>query len=206
MANIDDTFENGIWIQRKRTSSGYTWTVSGSIWNNVKLRTKLNGTYQQRFPAYFGAENHFKDYQFFVEWHREQIGYGRGYDLDSDILKQNKKIYSENTCLLVPQQLNRFLQTYNKPKNDNLPQGITVVRNKYRACCKVVNEVTGKQVNVLDKYFDKLDDAVCAYDQTKTECAKVWVERLESGEFTVDQRVIDYMKNWKWVTSMEGFA
>lgn len=206
MSSIDDIFENGIWIQRKRTSTGYQWTVSGSIWNNLKLRTRLNGSYQKRFPAYLGAENHFKDYQSFVEWHRQQVGYCKGYDLDSDILKSGKKIYSENTCLLVPQQLNRFLQSYNKPKNDYLPQGITAVSNKYRACCSIVDETTGKQVYILDKRFNKLEEAVKAYDDAKTQCAKAWVDRLESGEFTVDQRVVEYMKNWKWVTKMEDFV
>ena len=85
-----DYKKDGRWVQRSWIGDKYTWTVSGVLWNNIKERCTPNGVTQSREPTYVGCKNLFKDFESFVEWHQLQIGYGLGYQLDSDILRNGE--------------------------------------------------------------------------------------------------------------------
>lgn len=91
--------------------TGYI-TRAYQSWNRVRDRCKIGGKYQQRKPTYIGCTmtENFEDFQFFAEWVQAQVGYScNGYQLDKDILVAGNKVYGENTCVFVPQQLNMFL-------------------------------------------------------------------------------------------------
>lgn len=122
---IPDMFINNKWLQRVNVNDKYTWTVSGVLWNNIKERCKAGSATQVREKSYVGSQNLFKDYADFVDWNRQQVGYGMGYDLDSDILIKDSKAYSRETCLLIPAALNRFIQPRPTTRRQNLPTGIT---------------------------------------------------------------------------------
>lgn len=198
-----DTFEKGRWLQRRHVGEKYTWTVSGVLWNNIKERTTVNGSTQSFEPTYIGSENHFADFSEFVNWNRSQIGYAMGYDLDADMLRKDKKVYSPSTCLLIPPQLNRFIQ--GRSKNSYLPVGVSEYKNMFCAKCEMLNLDTGKSEIILNSLFSSVEKAAEAYDAAKNLCASVWVERLERGDFVVDARVIQFMKNFKYKTNLQGF-
>jgi hypothetical protein len=186
------------WLQRTWIGNDYTWTESGVMWNGVKRRTNDKFTKTYANNKYIGAINKFKSFDSFVEWVRKQVGYGMKYDLDSDILMPSTgcKIYSEETCLLIPSSLNRFLQ---RSKGSEI--GLKGVcfdnsRQVYLVQCYFENDI-GKP-NKVSKYFKNLDDAKSFYADTKNKCAELWLERLERGDYEVDLRVIEYMKNWKF--------
>ncbi len=51
----------------------------------------------------------FHDFSYFQKWFHNQIGrYGKDFHLDKDILSVDCKIYAEDTCVLVPQEINMF--------------------------------------------------------------------------------------------------
>jgi len=94
------------------------------------------------------------NYQNFAEWYFKnyyQVDNERMH-LDKDILIKNNKIYSPDTCLIVPQRINMlFMQ---KRNSRNLPNGITLIKNgKYLA------KYNGNNIGV----FNKLEDAVDAH-------------------------------------------
>lgn len=59
-------------------------------------------------PSYKGCSVHpnWHNFQVFAEWYTNQENYGKGYDLDKDILVQGNKVYSSKTCCLVPKEVN----------------------------------------------------------------------------------------------------
>lgn len=56
----------------------------------------------------------------FYDWWIKQ-DYKEGYELDKDLITlanhEEKKIYSPNTCLLIPKELNRFFKGYSDKSN-----------------------------------------------------------------------------------------
>lgn len=73
--------------------------------------------YWSKFPTYAGTtcSENFKSYSFFYEWCNRQIGFGdkdeggRCWQLDKDLLINRNKLYSECTCIFVPQRINLLL-------------------------------------------------------------------------------------------------
>lgn len=60
----------------------------------------------------------FKDFQEFAEWCQSQEGYlevcsGRFWQLDKDMLAPERRVYSPDTCMFVPSDVNLFLSTRN---------------------------------------------------------------------------------------------
>lgn len=200
MKTTKDCYVNGKWLQRTTVNGKYVWTTSGVLWNGIKERCKIGGGTQTREPSYLNASNLFKSFEDFVDWNRGQIGYDIGYELDSDILKKEFKVYSRETCLLIPPDLNRFIQSRVKSRKQDLPTGIFKSRNK------LVVKVHFKGVESLDKSllnksFD-VGDILSAkefYEKAVNYCAEIWVDRLKnSGNYFVDKRVISYMENFKY--------
>ena len=143
---------------RKRTPEQYVW------------RGMLERCYCDRMkkihPAYYGISTvceEWLDFQVFAKWYNEniyQVGTERMH-LDKDILIKGNKIYSPDTCLIVPQRINMlFLQ---KPNKYNLPSGISpMANNRYRA------DYNGKKVG----NYDTLEEAIQAHDNEKRKAIK----------------------------------
>lgn len=86
-------------------------------------------------------------YENFYEWLHSQENFekwskGRRWAIDKDILVKGNKIYSPNTCCLVPQNVNSLFTKRNRLRGD-LPIGVQRVNSCYRASCK--NPFTNKQ-------------------------------------------------------------
>lgn len=55
-------------------------------------------------------DERFHNYQDFAAWCNAQVGFGnKGWHLEKDILSQDVKIYSPDTCVFVPPEVNYFL-------------------------------------------------------------------------------------------------
>ena len=71
------------------------------------------------------------DYGVFKNWYENQRGCGLKYELDKDLLG-NGKLYSPETCCLLPRELNRMISD-RKTKNRELPTGVVKSGKKYYA-------------------------------------------------------------------------
>lgn len=88
--------------------------------------------YWDKYPTYIGTtcSNNFKHYSFFYEWCQSQIGFGQSdesgklWHLDKDILVKGNNIYSEDTCIFVPQRINKLLIKSNSLRGD-YPIGVS---------------------------------------------------------------------------------
>jgi hypothetical protein len=102
-------------------------TLSGQRWESIHKRCQTNGDQQTKFPRYKGTTNLFSDFNEFVEWSRGEVGYDLresvglqswAYCIEKDILGNNSKTYSPDTCLFVPNAVNIFLTARNASRGD----------------------------------------------------------------------------------------
>lgn len=64
-----------------------------------------------RYPTYRGCSvcPEWQCFQAFAEWYINHPFFGLGYNLDKDILVKGNKVYSPETCCLVPYEINMLL-------------------------------------------------------------------------------------------------
>lgn len=100
-------------------------TASYNIWKNMLERVYYP---ERRLKdlSYEGCSvsENFRSYSFFHEWCLRQIGFGNeGFQLDKDLLSLGNKLYSEDTCVFIPQEVNKLLTTRKACRGD-LPIGV----------------------------------------------------------------------------------
>lgn len=90
-----------------------------------------------KYPAYYGIAtvcDAWLNYQNFAEWYENnyyEIPNERLH-IDKDILYKGNKIYSPETCMLIPQTINEvFRENSKKAKDKDLPETIRRYREKY---------------------------------------------------------------------------
>lgn len=119
-----------------------------------------------KYPTYKGCSVS-KDwlcFQNFAEWITNHESFGLGYDLDKDLLIKGNKIYSPETCCLIPRELNCFL-TSNKAKRGYFPVGVTRKNKKF------VAQLSGADKKLLG-VFSCPEQAFQAYKIAKEDKAK----------------------------------
>lgn len=106
----------------------------------IKRASKAGGV---KYPAYAGCSisPEFKDKGFFVNWYKKQKGFDLGWELDKDILIKGNKVYSPETCILLPDRINTAFCSSKAARGD-LPCGVRYVEynNKYRSRCRYVKD------------------------------------------------------------------
>jgi len=137
----------------------------------------------------------FRDFQVFAEWATNQIGFGiKNYHMDKDILcSGNVKIYSRETVVFIPKDLNMFL-TNSRSKRGKFPQGVSFKKSHSRYCAQI--KKFGKVIH-LGLFYD-LDLAVDAYKVAKELAAKEWLIFIRKNGVAVDDRVVDWLTNYKY--------
>lgn len=130
-------------------------------------------------------------YPNFYEWLHSQENFekwlnGDKWCLDKDILVKGNKVYSPDTCCLVPQNVN---QIFKKRRNrEGLPIGVSHTKNKNKYIAQSRNEYLGR--------YSTLEEAFLAYKKTKEEhIKKVAQEEYSKGNIT--EKCYEAMMNHK---------
>ncbi len=133
---------------------------------------------QKKRPTYIGClvSENFKSYSYFYDWVQKQIGFGeKGFQLDKDLIFKGNKLYSEETCLFLPSELNSLLTT-RKAARGILPVGVSANGNGFQAgCC------TDK--TSLSRYLGRFNTpelAFQAYKQAKEDFIKLQAEKWKA--------------------------
>jgi hypothetical protein len=132
--------------------------------------------YQEKFPTYIGcsASENFKSYSYFHEWCQSQIGFGQeNYHLDKDLLFKENKLYSEETCLFLPQELNNLLVSCGACRG-NYPVGVSAYQGKFEAQCS--HNASSKHLG----RFDTIEEAFQAYKEVKEAFIKRQAEKWKA--------------------------
>ena len=145
------------------------------VWKNLLKRCYCPMLQKER-PTYIGcsASENFKSYSYFYQWCQDQVGFGQeGYHLDKDVLLRGNRIYSENTCVFLPSELNALL-TARKNCRGVFPIGVSAYYSKFKAkCC------TDKSSDFLG-IFNNLEEAFQAYKQAKEAYIKSQAEKWKN--------------------------
>lgn len=132
-------------------------TRSYVVWNSIN--TRLSKRYKALHPSYDESLCLFENYQIFAEWCQLQHGYlrkdknGAFWNLDKDLLKLGNKDYSPDTCVFIPQRINKLLTT-RAAKRGKHPLGVCYDKEtgKYIAACR-----DGKKALKLGRFVDEFE-------------------------------------------------
>ena len=120
------------------------------------------------------------NFQVFSEWFYSHKSYGMGYELDKDLLVQGNKHYSPETCLMIPQEINKALKTV---QVNSVVAGVRKRTNTKGYQVRVTEH--GKRRHVGEFYT--VEEASAAYVEAKERYIKnlalSWANRIEWKAF-----------------------
>lgn len=161
---VPDFKRGGDWVRSFRDCGVKKITISGVRYGNIKSRCMECGAEQSRRPRYIGCVNGFTGFQEFVEWHRAQVGYiSTDFQIDKDILFKGNLIYSPETCVLVPRQLN-MLVVSEKGKRGEFPLGVTYDKTRKMFVAKMS---VCRKTAVIGCSYTTPEEAFVAYKHAK---------------------------------------
>lgn len=168
---------------RHKVSVKRVITPEYSAWYNMIYRC-YNETMHEKLPQYAGCEVHkdWHDFQNFADWYESQDFSGLGYHLDKDLLVANNKVYSADTCCLIPRDLNILISYRPRERNGRL---LGVSWHNIKKAWRSQISINGK-VQILGD-FDNQIDAHTEFLKAKKiyirrEAIK-WKERIDNKAF-----------------------
>lgn len=183
----------GIGYNSKRAHKSFVggkYTEAYAKWHSMFMRC-YNKKIQSRQPQYIGCSvsSEWHDFQDFADWYYKNKYSGLGYQLDKDLLIPENKVYSPDTCCLIPQELNKLLTDHGSNRGV-YPQGVNLHKpsGKYRSQIRI----RGRKV-FLGCYLcprEAHQAYVVAKEAYVKEIANEWRGQIEES-------VYDALMKWK---------
>ena len=134
------------------------------------------------------VSDNFKNLEFFSEWCNKQIGFDQeGWHLDKDILVKGNKVYSEDTCCFVPQQINKVILNSRKIRG-KLPIGVAVSNSGFKANMSKYGKI------VYLGSYRTVEEAFQVYKEAKEAYVK---EVAEKWKGKIDPRVYNTLMKYE---------
>ena len=96
------------------------------LWKHM-LERCYSDACKKKYPNYIDCEvsDNFKSYEYFYEWCHKQTGFNNEgnespFHLDKDLLTKGNKVYSENTCVFIPSEINSLLVKRKASRGEHL--------------------------------------------------------------------------------------
>ena len=179
----------------------YPPTISGrntkeyDLWKSM-LRRCYSDNFKNKHPTYKDCEvsDNFKSYEYFYEWCQNQIGFGNDgngnpFHLDKDLLIKGNKVYSEDSCVFIPVDVNLVLTKRTSSRGQHLIGVCWHKRDK--AFSARVNKNKGKREHL--GYFKTEIEAFNAYKKAKESFVK---EQAEKWKGKIDERAYEALMNY----------
>jgi hypothetical protein len=157
-----------------------------TAWLSLHQRC-YNKDYQIKNPTYKGVTvcEEWFNFQYFAEWYEKN--YIEGFHLDKDIICNDCKIYSPETCCFVPQEINSLF-TKGKAKRGIFYIGVTKFRGAFRV------HLSKNGIQEWIGTFPTEKSAFDYYKQEKEKYIKVVAKKWKSK---IDSKIYDAMINYK---------
>lgn len=143
------------------------------VWKSMLCRCYY-GYYQAARPTYIGCSvaQEWHNFQNFADWYTSHRNYSKGYDLDKDLKFLGNKVYSNETCDLVPSFINTLL-TDCRARRGEYSVGVKMCKSsyKYLATCQLTLE-NGDTISKHLGSFVTEQEAFFAYKKAKEENVK----------------------------------
>ena len=171
-------------------------TKEYALWCDM-LKRCYSDSYKKRCQTYTGCEvsDNFKSYEYFYEWCNKQIGFsndgnGNPFHLDKDLLVKGNKIYSEDTCIFLPQEINKVLTKRESMRGEYLI-GVSWSKTN-KAFVAQVGKGKGKPEYL--GYFKTELEAFKAYKVAKEVFVK---EQANKWKSQIDPRAYNALMNYE---------
>ena len=171
-------------------------TKEYGLWRNMLVRC-YSDAYKKRQPTYEGCEvsDNFKYYEYFYEWCHKQVGFdndgnGNPFHLDKDLLVKGNKVYSEDSCIFIPNEINLLLTKSTASRGEYLI-GVSWHKTK-KAFISRVNKNKGKPEHL--GYFKTELEAFNAYKTAKEAFVK---EQANKWKGKIDNRAYNALMNYQ---------
>ena len=166
-------------------------TKEYKLWTDM-LQRCYSDVYKKQRPTYEGCEvsDKFKSYEYFYEWCHSQIGFGNeGWHLDKDLLVKGNKVYSEDSCVFLPSEINSLLIKREALRGEYL---IGVSWHKtHKAFVARVGENKSKQ-----EYLGSFKTELEAFNAYKTAKEAFVKEQAEKWKGKIDPRAYNALMNY----------
>lgn len=163
-----------------------------STWYNMLMRC-YSKKWVEKYPTYKGCSvsENFKHYEYFYEWCNRQIGFNNeGWQLDKDLIHKGNKVYSEETCIFLPQELNKLITKTNAKRGD-YPIGVTFHKASKKFSSVVnINKTHIKHLGL----FDTPEETFYAYKEAKEAFIK---EQALKWKDEIDPRAFEALMNYE---------
>ena len=139
------------------------------LWNHMLTRC-YGEKAKLKLPSYEDctASDNFKYFPYFKDWCNKQIGFwNEGWQLDKDILVKGNKIYSEDTCCFVPQEINSVFTKCDRSRGE-YPLGV----NYHKATRKFVAQISSRKIKIHLGLYDTVEEAFKVYKKSKEDLIK----------------------------------
>ena len=156
------------------------------LWTDMLTRC-YSDIFKKKRPTYEGCEvsENFKHYSYFYEWCNKQVGFGsEGWQLDKDLLIKGNKVYSENTCVFIPAEINSVLVKCTATRGKH-PVGV-YWSNTNKAFVAKVSRNEGQQ-----EYFGLFKTEIEAFNAYKTAKESFVKELAEKWKDKIDERAYE---------------
>ena len=162
------------------------------LWHSMLVRC-YSDTYKKKHPTYEGCEvsENFKYYEYFYDWCNKQIGFGvDGFELDKDLLVKGNRVYSENSCVFIPQEINSLLTKSDKTRGKH-PIGVSW-HKRDKVFMATVSKNKGKRERL--GYFKTELEAYNVYKEAKESFVK---EQANKWKSQIDERAYNALMNYE---------
>ena len=162
------------------------------IWKRVLCRCYSVG-YQKVQPTYIdcSVSENFRYLEYFKEWCNNQIGFnsvdekGKPFALDKDILVKGNRVYNEDVCVFVPQEVNLLFTKRGKSRGD-YPIGVSFHKSRGMLTATLNNKYLG--------YFNTAEQAFQVYKTAKEAYIK---EVANKWKGKIDPKVYEALINYE---------
>lgn len=178
-----------VWENDKKTKCYTTWY--GMLQRCFDEECKL------KHNTYLGVTvcEEWLNYQNFAKWYYKNYYEieGQRMELDKDILVKGNKIYSPETCVFVPHNINVLFTKSDKIRGE-YPIGVNLCCNKFRARCGVYDFKNNKKKLKHLGLYNTVGKAFATYKQFKEKYIK---EVADYYKEQIPQKLYDAMYNYQ---------
>lgn len=174
-------------VGKHRMSKNKQPTPSYSAWRFLMMRLFC----EKRLlinPTYRGCTicKSWCNFQVFSDWFYSHESYGLGYELDKDLLVSGNRHYSPETCVMIPQEINKALKTV---QVNSVVAGVRKRKNTKGYQVRVTEH--GKRRHVGEFYTE--EEASAAYVKAKEDYIHSLAEKWHGK---IEERAYQALMNW----------
>jgi len=164
-----------IGIGKHKVSIKCERTMKYIAWSEM-LQRCYSSDYHQEYPAYKDVTvcDEWLNFQVFGDWYDEQYK-KKWWQLNKDLLGRGKKIYSPDTCVFIPIELNLLLSQDTENKDHRL--GIRRVRSGYRS--RSYCSISGRYLDLGT--YDTIEEADLVYRNNRLGNMMFWLRYQHIG-------------------------